>query len=299
MNLQGKTAFVTGANTGIGRVTAIELAKQGAHVLLACRSEEKTKPVLDEIGPGRAEFLHLDLADLASVRACAEAFLARGEPLPLLVNNAGLAGAHGQTKDGFELAFGTNHVGHYLLTRLLLPAIERAGEARVVTVASQGHYSARGIDWEAVRQRSRTTTAFPEYCVSKLANVLFSNELARRAPKNVHTYSLHPGGVASDVWREVPWGLRHLLQLFLLTNEQGAKTTLYCATSDEVKEQTGLYYDKSREKRASALALDTSLAGELWDRSADWVGLPRDLGSARRGESAPEARNGSGQAAHT
>src|SRR5579859_3456018 len=155
MNLEGKTALVTGANTGIGKVTAIELAKRGAHVVLACRSEEKTRPVLAEIGEGKAEFVPIDLADLRSVRACAEAFLARGTPLSLLVNNAGLAGAHGQTKDGFELAFGTNHVGHYLFTRLLMPALECAGEARVVTVASHGHYRAPGIDWEAIRQPTR------------------------------------------------------------------------------------------------------------------------------------------------
>ncbi len=272
MNLQGKTALVTGANTGIGRVTAIELAKQGAHVILACRSEEKTRPVLAEIGDN-AEFVRLDLADLASVRSCAEAFLGRGEPLTLLVNNAGLAGAHGRTKDGFELGFGTNHVGHYLFTRLLLPALERAGEARVVTVASHGHYRAPGIDWDAVKRPTKTTTAFPEYCVSKLANVLFTSELARRGPKSVRTYSLHPGAVASDVWREVPWGLRHVVRLFMLSNEQGAKTTLYCATSDAVKDESGLYYDRCKEKPASDLARNASLAGELWERTAEWVGL--------------------------
>jgi NAD(P)-dependent dehydrogenase (short-subunit alcohol dehydrogenase family) len=273
MNLHGKTALVTGANTGIGRVTAIELAKAGAHVVLACRSEEKTRPVIDEIGKDKAEFLHLDLADLASVRAAAAAFLARNEPLSLLVANAGLAGAHGQTKDGFELAFGTNHIGHYLFTRLLLPALERAGGARVVTVASHGHYRAPGIDWDAIRKPTRTTTAFPEYCVSKLANVLFTSELARRGPTSVRYYSLHPGAVASDVWREVPWGLRHLARLFMLSNEDGAKTTLYCATSDEVKDQSGLYYDRCKEKRPSPIALDPALARDLWEKSAEWVGL--------------------------
>jgi retinol dehydrogenase 12 len=275
MTLQGKTAIVTGANTGIGRVTAIELAKQGARVVLACRSEEKTRPVVDAIvaSGGKAEFLRLDLADLAGVRASAEAFLKRDEALPLLVNNAGLAGSRGLTKDGFELTFGTNHLGPYLFTRLLLPAIEKAGEARVVNVASTGHYKAPGIDWEAVRKTTRTTTAFPEYCVSKLANVLFSAELARRAPKGVHTYSLHPGAVASDVWREVPWGLRHLMKLFMLSNEEGARTSLYCATSDEAGKETGLYYDSSKEKQPSKLARDESLARELWERSAGWVGL--------------------------
>src|SRR5258708_25120529 len=129
MDLKGKNAIVTGANTGIGRVTALVLAEQGARVSLACRSEERTRPVLDEItrAGGRTEFLALDLADLASVRRCAAAFLDLGEGLTLLVNNAGLAGARGMTKDGFELAFGTNHLGPYLLTRLILPALERAG----------------------------------------------------------------------------------------------------------------------------------------------------------------------------
>jgi NAD(P)-dependent dehydrogenase (short-subunit alcohol dehydrogenase family) len=272
MNLTGKTALVTGANTGIGRVTAVELAKMGARVILACRSEDKTRPVLQQIGD-RAEFMKLDLADLASVRAAAESFLARNEPLTLLVNNAGLAGAHGQTRDGFELAFGTNHMGHYVFTRTLLPALEKAEGARVVNVASHGHYRAPGIDWEWVRQPSRSRTAFPEYCVSKLANVLFSNELARRYPK-LRSYSLHPGAVASDVWREVPWGLRQLLTLFMLSNEEGAKTTLHCATSDAAADQSGLYFDKQKPKKAARLALDVGLAKELWERSASWAGMP-------------------------
>jgi retinol dehydrogenase-12 len=274
MNLEGKTALVTGANTGIGRVTAIELAKLGAHVIVACRSEEKTRPVLQEMPGGRAEFVPLDLADLDSVRSCAEAFLARDTPLDLLINNAGLAGGHGLTRSGFELAFGTNHVGHYLLTRLLLPALERAPEARIVTVASHGHYRAPGIDWDAVRKPTSTTTAFPEYCVSKLANVLFAKELVRRGPKNLLSYSLHPGAVASDVWREVPWGLRHVLKLFMLTNEEGARTTLHCATSEEVRNKSGAYFDHSKEKKPSAMALDETLSRELWEKSAEWVGLP-------------------------
>jgi dehydrogenase/reductase SDR family protein 13 len=276
MDLSGKNVLVTGANTGIGRVTALELARRGAKVVLACRSEEKTRPVLAEIAAagGKAEFLALDLADLASVRAAATAYVEREEPLAILVNNAGVAGPRGLTKDGFELTFGTNHVGPYLFTRLVLPALERAPEARVVNVSSQGHYRAPGIDWDAVRQPTKSRTAFDEYCVSKLANVLFSNELARRVGSGkITTYSLHPGAVASDVWREVPWGVRHVIKLFMLSNEDGAKTTLYCATSDAVRGQTGRYYDSSKEKRPSKLALDEALARQLWEKSAAWVGL--------------------------
>ncbi len=274
MDLAGKNVVVTGANTGIGRVTAVELARKKARVILACRSEERARPVLQEIAAAgdHADFLHLDLADLTSVRRAAGQLLTRGEPLSVLANNAGLAGAHGVTKDGFEITFGTNHVGPYLFTRLLLPLLEQAGEARVVNVSSEGHYRAPGIDWDAVRKPTRTTTAFPEYCVSKLANVLFSNELARRAP-GVHTYSLHPGAVASDVWREVPWGLRHVAKLFMLSNEDGAKTSLHCATSAAVQDHTGRYYDKQREKTPSELARNEALARDLWERSAAWVGL--------------------------
>ncbi len=277
-DLRGKNALVTGANTGIGRVTAVDLARRGARVILACRSEEKTRPVLEEIrsAGGSATFEALDLADLSSVRAAASHILATlgDEPLPLLVNNAGLAAARGTTKDGFEIAFGTNHLGPYLLTRLLLPAVQRAGEARIVNVASTAHYGARGIDWDAVRAPTRSTTGVTEYGVSKLANVLFSRELARRVPAGVHTYALHPGVVATDVWRRVPWGLRQLMKLFMLSEADGAKTTIHCATSDAVAGQTGLYYDACREKRASAVALDDTLARELWERSAGWVGLP-------------------------
>jgi len=280
MNLTGKHVLITGANTGIGRVTALEIAKLGAKLTLAGRSEERTKPVVDAIraAGGEAEFLALDLADLASVRSAANVFLDKHDSLTVLVNNAGLAGAQGLTKDGFEIAFGTNHLGPYLFTRLLLPLLEKTPDARVVNVASTGHFRAPGIDWDAVRKPTKTATAFPEYCVSKLANVLFSAELARRAP-GVRSYSLHPGAVATDVWREVPWGLRHIMKLFMLSNEEGAKTTLYCATSDEVAGVSGRYYDKCAEKRASKLARDEALARELWERSAAWVGLPADVAS--------------------
>jgi len=276
MELRDKLAIVTGANTGIGRVTAEELARRGARVLLACRSEEKTSPVVEAIraAGGEAEFLHLDLADLASVRSAAEAVLARNEAVPLLVDNAGLAGQRGATRQGFELHFGTNHLGHYLFTRLLLPAIERAAEARIVVVSSHGHTRASGIDWDAVRKPTPSVSGFPEYCVSKLANVLFARELARRVPASVHTYSLHPGGVATDVWRRVPWGFRHLLKVFLATSEEGARTTLYCATSDEVAAHTGRYYVRAKERPASKLAQDEALARVLWDKSAEWVSLP-------------------------
>jgi dehydrogenase/reductase SDR family protein 13 len=273
-DLAGRTMIVTGANTGLGRVTAESLCGRGARVYLAGRSEEKTRPVLEGIRAkgGDAKFLALDLADLGSVRSAAEAFLATGEKLHVLVNNAGLAGAHGLTKQGFEVTFGTNHLGPFLFTTLLLPRLREAAPARIVNVASAGHYRAPGIDWEAQRRPTATTTGFPEYCVSKLANVLFTRELARgKAGPGVHSYSLHPGGVATDVWREVPWGIRHVMKLFMLTDEQGARTQLWCATSPDVAAQDGLYYDRCKVKQPSALAEDAALARTLWEKSEAWV----------------------------
>ncbi len=279
-DLANKTFIVTGANTGIGKITARELARQGAHVILACRSLDKTQPVIDEIqrttGNKQVEFVQLDLGDLASVRRCAEELLARNVPIHGLINNAGLAGQRGTTKDGFEIQFGTNHLGHYLFTRLLLDRIKQSGPARIVNVASASHYQAKAIDWSALREKTKTTTAMAEYAVSKLSNVLFTKELARRLEgTNVTTYALHPGVVATDVWRRVPRPFRWVMKKFMVTPEQGAQTTLRCATAPELAKETGRYYDKDgSERRPAKLADDADLARELWAKSADWTGLP-------------------------
>lgn len=267
--------LITGANTGIGRMAALSLAARGAELILAGRSEEKTRPVLEEIraAGGKAQFLALDLGDLASVRAAAEQVLQAARPLHVLIDNAGLAGLRGVTKDGFEIAFGTNHLGHYLLTVLLAPLLKSAAPSRVVVVASKAHYRAPGIDFAALRGPTRSGTGVPEYGVSKLANVLFTRELARRlGPAGVHAYALHPGVVASDVWRHVPWGLRSLVKLFMISPEEGSKTTVYCATAPEVAQDNGLYYDSCRSYRASKVALDDTLARALWEKSAELTG---------------------------
>jgi retinol dehydrogenase-12 len=273
----GRVALVTGANSGIGRVTAVELALQGWHVFLACRDAGKTDEVLREIaersaGMARAEFIALDLGDLASVRRCAQAFIARDLPLHLLVNNAGLAGRKGFTPSGFELAFGVCHVGHFLLTQLLLDRLKQAAPSRVVVVASRAHRHARGIDFDAVRQPSRSAGGLMDYSVAKLANILFAAELGRRlAGTGVTTYALHPGVVATGIWRVLPRPLDALVKLFMIDSEEGAKTTLYCATSDAVAQQTGLYYVKSAVARPTPVAQDAALAQALWTASEGWV----------------------------
>lgn len=274
IDMKGKTVIVTGANTGIGEVTARELAAMGAKVYLACRSKEKAEPVVADIrsltGNADVHFLALDLSSLHSVRDAAKTFLALNLPLDLLVNNAGLAAAKGLTADGFELTFGVNHLGHFLFTQLLVDRVVDGG--RIVSVSSKAHYEAKSIDWDAQRQPTTGLTGLKEYGVSKLANVLFTKELAKRlADRNITTYSLHPGVVASDVWRQVPWPFESLIKRFMLTVEDGALTTLYCATSVDAGKETGLYYDESKVKKPSRLARDEALATELWKRSEAWV----------------------------
>ncbi|HEY4176473.1 MAG TPA: SDR family oxidoreductase [Kofleriaceae bacterium] len=276
-DLAGKNYYVTGANTGIGKHVASELARRGGHVILACRSREKAAPVVDEIkrssGNDNVELALIDLADLASVRAAAEEFLARGIPLHGLVNNAGLV-TRGMTKNGFELIFGVNHLGHYLLTRLLLDHIKKTDGARIVHVASNSHLGAKGIDWGALRRTTSSISGYPEYQVSKLSNVLFSEELARRlAGTNVHTYAVNPGSVATDVWRRIPRPFVWLMKRSMLSVEEGSKSTLLVTADPAYAEDTGLYYDRHGKPRDPNPIATPALAKELWDKSAEWCGL--------------------------
>jgi retinol dehydrogenase 12 len=272
LSLSGKTAIVTGANTGIGRVTARELARQGAHVILAGRSKERTEEPLAEIrqlGAGSAEFLALDLGSLASVREASAILVKRDQPIDLLINNAGLAGHKGLTQDGFEMTFGTNHIGHFAFTIPLLPLLLRAKAPRIVNVASRAHENVKKLSYDGVRTPIASATGMAEYSLSKLANVLFSMELHHRyAAQGLKAYSLHPGVVASDVWRAVPWPLRSLIKLFMISNEEGAATTLYCATNEGAQE--GLYYDKSKPKKTNVLATREA-AADLWTKSEGWI----------------------------
>jgi retinol dehydrogenase 12 len=276
--VSGRTFLVTGGNTGIGRATAVALARAGGRVFIACRSasagEAATAAIKADCDSGAVWLLPLDLASLESVRSCAAAFLSSDEPLHVLVNNAGVGGGRGVTADGFETHFGVNHLGHFALTCLLLERLKASGPgARIVNVSSEAHYSAKGIDFDALRRPTRGLTGMPEYSVSKLCNVLFTQELARRlSGTGVASYAVHPGVVASDIWRRVPWPARALIKRRMLTVDQGAVTSVYCATSAAVASESGLYYDKCAACAPSPVA--TPELGELlWKYSTEWTGL--------------------------
>jgi len=275
-----RTFFVTGANSGIGRalVEALAARGDGATIVLATRSEERTRPVLTELKsryPGaRAQWVHLDVSDLGSVRRAARAFLATKQPIDVLVNNAGIAGTKRLSADGFDITYATNHIGPFLLTNLLLPRLRESPQGRVVNVASNAHFMVKGIDWSVLERRAAPKrSGVKDYAVTKLMNVLHAKELVRRlSGTRVTTYALHPGAVASNIWRALPRPVQWVGKLFMLSNEEGARTPLYCATAPELSTTSGRYYNRGREARASALAEDAALARELWQRTEAIIG---------------------------
>ncbi|MBX6332608.1 MAG: SDR family NAD(P)-dependent oxidoreductase [Gemmatimonadaceae bacterium] len=272
IDIQGRTFFVTGANSGIGRAAVEALVARGGSVVLAARSEARTLPVIDALRQRWPEadvhFVQLDLASLAAVRDAVERFLATGRPVDVLINNAGMAGASGLSVDGYEIAFATNHLGPYLLTELLLPRLREAPQGRIVNVSSDAHRIVKQIDWSLLDHPVPRRRTFAQYGLTKLMNVLHAKELARRlAGTRATTYAVHPGAVASNVWRELPRAVQWVIKLVTISNEEGARTPVYCATAPELSASSGRYYERCREVAPSPLAEDESLARELFARS--------------------------------
>lgn len=258
--LPSPVAVVTGAAGGVGAALARRLACDGWSVVVLARTEARAAAVRGaiEADGGCVRVIAADLADLDQVRAAATQLSA---PIDVLVANAASCGARGATKQGFELAFGVNHLAHYLLVR-------RLGARRVVHLGSGSHAAARGIDWDALRSPTRSWTGIPEYAVSKLAVALFHEALVARGVASFHA---DPGDVASDAWRHLPWPIRALWTRRMQSPEAGARTPHLCATADLAP---GAYVD-GHPDTTSALARSTALREALWDRSATWTGLPR------------------------
>ena len=296
-SLGGRTAIVTGANSGIGVETARGLARLGAHVVLACRTVAKgeaTIAALDQDDPGIAKnmtALALDLSDLASVRAFAAAF-ADGDPrrrLDVLVGNAGVMGVpqSRRTADGFESHLGINHLGHFLLATLMLPHLEaaaaRTGDARVVTVSSDFHHFGELDLDDLMKDRPGAYSPLKGYCASKLANVLFASELQRRldaagaAGAGITSTSLHPGGIITGITRNwFPSFLNPVIRVlclpFLKTLEEGAATTIHAAAAPSLKGVGGAFLADCGATPPSAAAQDAELARGLWEASEKLTG---------------------------
>ena len=301
IDLRGKLVLVTGGSSGLGQESARALAAKGAHVVLTARDAEKGRTVVDGIvastGNRNVELEELELDSLASIRAFADRFLARHERLDVLLNNAGvMACPLGHTKDGFELQFGTNHLGHFLLTCLLAPALRKAAPSRVVSLSSRGHHVAP-VDFDDPNFERRAYDRWAAYGQSKTSNVLFAVGLERRlGPTGVHAYALHPGAIMTELGRHmVPEDIELIRSRMppgtpftFKTVEAGSATSVLAATAPELEGRGGIYLEDCHVASVNdapdaiggvkTYAIDPRNAERLWELSEHLVGQRFPLG---------------------
>ena len=280
--MKDKVCIVTGANAGIGLETARGLAQQGATVVMICRSQERGNNAKADIEKSTgSSAVHLLIADLASqkqIRELAATFLSMFDRLDVLVNNAGVfMSKHQRTEDGYESTFAINHLAYFLLTHLLLDVLKSTPHSRIVNVSSNAHQSAK-INFDAL-ETVQSYNSVVAYGQSKLANVLFTYELARRLEgTGVTTNALHPGVVATNIANN---GLSFFTFFFKLFSpffknpKAGANTSVYLATSPEVAGVTGKYFADSKERASSSISHDREAAKKLWDISCTLTGIPQ------------------------
>ena len=277
-----KTCLITGATSGIGKATATELAKLGFDLVLTSRSVEKGTQICKSISKKynvKTEFFECDISSLNDVRKLAEVVSSKYERQDVLINNAGSRfNEYKKSKDGIELTFATNHLGHFLLTYLLFDLLKKSNSARIINVSSSSH-GGKKINFDEI--------AFPKnydrkeaYGQSKLANILFTYELASRCKETtITTNTLNPGGVATNIGRNdglIPW-VKHLvyhsLKRKLLTPKQGAQTVVYLSSSPEVEGIAGKYFYMRKEKQSSVESYDIEAAKRLWELSEKLCGI--------------------------
>ncbi len=288
-DMHGTVCVVTGANSGIGKATAKELARLGAHVVIVCRNEERGRDAQAEIEaaalqalPSHQDAVDLQVADLAvqeEIYHLGETLRTEYDRIDVLVNNAGVfLGSRKETPDGIEATFAINHLAPFLLTHLVLQRLKetagRAGEARVVNVTSEAHRSTT-IDFDDINAEE-SYNPLQVYGQSKLANILFTHELARRLRgTGVTVNSVHPGLVATNIWRDSYWFMRiaRLFSWLYKSPEEGAEGVVYLATSPEVKGVTGQYFKETENVNPSPEAYDEKAAARLWQLSRKMTGL--------------------------
>uniref|UniRef100_A0A8C9DBF4 NADP-retinol dehydrogenase n=1 Tax=Panthera leo TaxID=9689 RepID=A0A8C9DBF4_PANLE len=282
----GKTVIVTGANTGIGKQTALELAKRGGNIILACRDMEKCEAAARDI---RRETLnhhvsarHLDLASLKSIREFAAKITEEKERVHILINNAAVMRCpHWTTEDGFEMQFGVNHLGHFLLTNLLLDTLKASAPSRIINLSSLAHVAGH-MDFDDLNWEKRTYDTKAAYCQSKLAVVLFTKELSRRLQgTGVTVNALHPGVARTELGRHTgmhssafsSFTLGPIFWLLVKSPQLAAQPSTYLAVAEELEGVSGKYFDGFKEKPPAPEAEDEEVAQRLWAESARLVGL--------------------------
>lgn len=275
--MRGKVCIVTGANTGIGKETALGLAKLDATVVMVCRDRERGEAAQKEItqksGNQSVELMLCDLSSQKSIRQFADDFHQQHQRLDVLVNNAGVVlRQRSLTEDGLESTFAINHLGYFLVTNLLLDLLAASAPSRIVNVSSTAHkYGQLDINgWPT----GRNYGAFAAYANSKLANVLFTYELARRLKgTGVTANCLHPGGVGTNLFRGLPKFVQRLIKLVAISPERGARTSIYLASSADVEGVTGKYFARRRQQESSEASRNEEAARDLWNLSVELTGL--------------------------
>ena len=283
--MKDKIVLITGANSGIGKETTRALAKKGATIVMACRNLERAESVCEmikaESGNTNIEVMKLDLASLKSIRNFTQEFSARYQKLNVLINNAGtFCMKREETEDGFEKTIAINHLAPFLLTYELLPILEKTSEARIINVGSDAHFSG-DLDLDDLHFKRRKYSGFKVYASSRLATIFFTQELAQRVKeKDVTVNALHPGHVDTNMWNiwQPPRRWYHsllirLMKLFLISAEEGAQTSIYLASSEEVKGITGKCFTKKKLKAVSKKCSDFKLQKELWELSERLTGI--------------------------
>jgi retinol dehydrogenase 14 len=279
--MNGKICVVTGANSGIGKETALGLAQLGAHVVMVCRNADKGKEALPEIRAAskssQVDLLIADMSSQASVRALAEQVRRKYSRLDVLINNAGGGRAHALSADGIEMTVATNHLGAALLTLLLLDLLKASAPSRIINVSSEAQRRAR-LDMNDLQFERRKYSGFAAYGQSKLLMNAFTFELARKlAGTGVTANCLHPGVVATNIWGDPPFILKLLIAVtkpFMLNSKQGAAVSLYLATSPDVAQVSGKYFVKSKPAQSNPLSRDPKVAAEIWLWTEKMTGQP-------------------------
>lgn len=305
--LVGKIVLITGANTGIGKETARDLYRRGARVILACRDLQRARDAIEDLKknppsradreqfqgtPGEFAVYSLDLCSLKSIKKCAKNLLKKESAIHILINNAGVMMCpQEKTEDGFDLQLQTNHIGHFLLTLLLLPKIQSSGSGcRILNVSSCLHMF--GAIHEDLNLE-KTYTPFRAYAQSKLANILFTKELARRLKEahiyGINVYALHPGVITTELGRHFSTTVfpgastifQSILRPILKNPEQGAQTTIYCSVAEQAANETGLYYRECGVATPQSQAQNNQIAEDLWNRTCQLLNLEPDKNFSR------------------